>query len=246
MSKTYVIGDLHGRYDLLQMALSEIGKRVHSGRTPATVIMLGDYVDRGLASRQIIELLMDGIGTIKLICLKGNHEEIMYETCRKPLDPNWWLGNGGGQTLMSYGHSARGPIDLSVVSDVHLDWIGKLPYMHVDKHRVYVHAGVDASRPLADQVEAFTGSLWERTRLVTWWRYGDTEQGGHGNYHVLHGHTPYKEGPMRYQGRTNLDTYAWRTGRLVVGVFDDDTPGGPVGLIEVIGKPFDQLVIDGE
>jgi serine/threonine protein phosphatase 1 len=39
------------------------------------------------------------------------------------------------------------------------------------------------------------------------------------------------------QGRSNLDTYAWKTGRLVIGVFDDALPGGPVELIEITAPP---------
>jgi len=53
----------------------------------------------------------------------------------------------------------------------------------------------------------------------------------------VHGHDNDPNGPLLYQGRTNLDTLAWRTGRLAVGVFDDDRPGGPVDVIEVRGPP---------
>ena len=58
---------------------------------------------------------------------------------------------------------------------------------------------------------------------------------GFGDRHVVHGHDNDPEGPLLYPGRTNLDTAAWRTGRLTVGIFDDDRPGGPVDLIEVRG-----------
>lgn len=134
MSKTYVIGDLHGRFDLLEKALLAIVE--HSGTNEATIIALGDYVDRGLQSKQVIDRLMEFSKKkyailAKLICLKGNHEEIMFEACKVPGEVSWWqcwLGNGGGQTLMSYGAPARGPIDLSIVPKAHLDWIDKLPY----------------------------------------------------------------------------------------------------------------------
>jgi serine/threonine protein phosphatase 1 len=39
------------------------------------------------------------------------------------------------------------------------------------------------------------------------------------------------------KNRTNLDTFAWHTGRLVIGVFDDDTPDGPLEILETQGKP---------
>ncbi|WP_249147931.1 hypothetical protein [Bradyrhizobium sp. AUGA SZCCT0177] len=51
----------------------------------------------------------------------------------------------------------------------------------------------------------------------------------------MHGHDNDPEGPLLYEGRTNLDTAAWKTGRLTVGVFDDGRPGGPVDFIVVRG-----------
>ena len=69
----------------------------------------------------------------RLICLKGNHEDIMWQTCRKLPSPSWWLSNGGGATLISYGQKKGDQADVSVVPAAHLDWIEKLPLMHVDK-----------------------------------------------------------------------------------------------------------------
>jgi serine/threonine protein phosphatase 1 len=80
MSKTYAIADLHGRFDLLEMALTCIVERAEPS---GTVVTLGDYVDRGPDSRKIIERLIAGPGLDgwRLICLKGNHEDIMWQTC---------------------------------------------------------------------------------------------------------------------------------------------------------------------
>jgi serine/threonine protein phosphatase 1 len=72
MSKTYAIADLHGRIDLLEMALAKIADHAD---LPATLITLGDYVDRGPDSRQVIERLMAGLDEDwRLVCLKGNHK----------------------------------------------------------------------------------------------------------------------------------------------------------------------------
>jgi serine/threonine protein phosphatase 1 len=217
MTRTYAITDLHGRYDLLIQALNTIFRRPGGG----TVITLGDYVDRGPESRQIISHLMTlrdaPQAGWKVICLKGNHEDMMYETLMKPLDMGWWVGNGGGATLKSYN---------SEVPSNHLHWINQLPSIHTDKHRVFVHAGVDPARPLDDQTEEFK----------LWYRYTDNADIGHGERHVVHGHTPNPLGPEKYKNRTNLDTLAWRTGRLVVAVFDDEKPGPPIEFIEV-GSP---------
>ena len=150
MPFTYAIADLHGRYDLLSEAVTKIVEHSKSDR-PAT-ITLDDYVDRGPKSRQVIERLMDwGSPDLKLVCLKGNHEDIMWQCCGHPSQAGWWMDNGGGPTLISYGQNYGDIVNVKVVPEQHLHWIEKLPLMHVDRHRVYVHAGVDPDLPLAAQ-----------------------------------------------------------------------------------------------
>jgi serine/threonine protein phosphatase 1 len=61
------------------------------------------------------------------------------------------MDNGGGATLISYGQNCGDIVNVKVVPEQHLHWIEKLPLMHVDRHRVYVHAGVDPDLPLAAQ-----------------------------------------------------------------------------------------------
>ena len=226
MSKTYAIADLHGRFDLLEMALAKIADHAE---LPATLVTLGDYVDRGPDSRQVIEHLMKGLDDKgwRLICLKGNHEDIMWQTCRG-IVPNcdWWLANGGGATLISYGQEEGDEADLTVVPDEHLRWIERLPLMHVDKHRIFVHAGLDPNCSLDEQ----------DPQEVIWKIYNDHDNGGHGQRHVVHGHHQHANGPILMKNRTNLDTFAWNTGRLVIGVFDDDTPGGPLEILEAQGQ----------
>ncbi len=229
MSKTYAIADLHGRFDLLEMALTKIAE--HAER-PATLVTLGDYVDRGPNSRQVIERLMDGLGHEgwRLICLKGNHEDIMWQTCLGIVpDCDWWLTNGGGATLISYGQTVGDEADVTVVPDGHLRWIERLPLMHIDKHRIFVHAGVDRKIPLDEQ----------DPQNVIWQIYDDRDEGGHGHRHVVHGHEQHADGPILKKNRSNLDTFAWRTGRLAIGVFDDDTPGGPLEILESQGRPIE-------
>jgi serine/threonine protein phosphatase 1 len=145
MGRTYAIADLHGRFDLLERALVKIAGHA---QLPATVVTLGDYVDRAPDSRQVIERLMGGLDREgwRLICLKGNHEDIMWQTCCGIVpDCDWWLTNGGDATLISYGQAHGEEADVTVVPDEHLRWIERLPSMHVDEHRIFVHAGVDAN-----------------------------------------------------------------------------------------------------
>ena len=231
MSKTYAIADLHGRLDLLEMALAKIAD---DAVLPTTLVTLGDYIDRGPDNRQVIERLMAGLDPKgwRLICLKGNHEDIMWQTCRRKVpDCGWWLTNGGGATLISYGQNEGDEVDLTVVPDEHLRWIERLPLMHVDKHRIFAHAGVDPNCSLAEQ----------ELQDVIWKIYDDRDEGGHEHRHVVHGHDQHADGPILKTKRTNLDTFAWNSGRLVIGVFDDDTLGGPLEILEVRGQPIEAI-----
>jgi serine/threonine protein phosphatase 1 len=220
MSLTYVIPDVHGRYDLFCEGLSDIS--AHSQGSAGVIVMLGDYVDKGPDSKQVIDRLLSGVADgWNLVALKGNHDAMMAEALRDPSKMAAWIEKGGDAALASYGG------DPAAVPQSHIAWLDQLRLMHVDTHRLYVHAGVDPEIPLGRQNEA----------TLLWKRYPKGFSGGFGELHVVHGHDNFPEGPLVYEGRTNLDTLAWRTGRLTIGVFDDDRPGGPVDFIVVRGPP---------
>jgi serine/threonine protein phosphatase 1 len=181
--------------------------------------MIGDYVDKGSHSRQVIERLLSGVAGWNLVALKGNHDAMMVAGLRDPAQLAFWIEKGGDTALASYGGEP------SMVPETHIAWLDQRPLLHVDAHRVYVHAGVDPELPLAQQGED----------TLLWKRYPKGYGGGFGTRHVVHGHDNDPDGPLLFEGRSNLDTAAWRTGRLTVGVFDDDRPGGPVDLIVVRG-----------
>ena len=224
MPRTYVIPDLHGRRDLLDAALPRI--EAHAGGKDATVVVLGDYVDKGPDSRGVIARLRAGVAPhLRLAMLKGNHDALMVAVLRGDVAVANWMVKGGDTALASYGG------DIADVPVHDIDWLDGRPLWHMDAHRIYVHAGVDPALPLAQQ----------DPRLLMTKRYADDDASGHdageGARHVVHGHDRHPDGPLLKQGRSNFDTYAWKTGRLVIGVFDDALPGGPVELIEIIGPP---------
>ena len=155
----------------------------------------------------------------------------MWQTCLGVVpDCDWWLTNGGGATLISYGQSQGEEADVTVVPDEHLRWIEQLSLMHVDNHRIFVHAGVDRNLPLDGQ----------DPQDVIWKIYDDSDEGGYGQRHIVHGHHQHANGPILKKNRTNLDTFAWYTGRLVIGVFDDNMPGGPLEILEAHAQPMGQ------
>jgi serine/threonine protein phosphatase 1 len=217
---TFAVGDVHGRFDLLLKAADAITDYC-AGR-PSRVIMLGDYVDRGPDSRAVIEWLMERQADPEsaLTCLKGNHEAMMVEACQEGGAVEWWCGNGGDATLRNYPDG---------VSRDHLAWMDELPLMARDDHRVFVHAGLMPGFAVDEQTEETC--LWIRERFL---RAGDDW-----GVHVVHGHTPIwackpvASQPELLPHRTNLDTAAFHTGILTVGVFDHDAPGGPIEVLTI-------------
>jgi Calcineurin-like phosphoesterase len=218
MSLTYVIPDIHGRSDLLRDGLARIAAHARGGY--GTLVALGDYVNKGPDSKAVIELLRAGpLPGWPFIPLKGNHDAMMVDGLCDHSKMQWWLDRGGNTTIASYGG------DPSKVPPDDIEWLDGLALMHVDRHRIYVHAGLDPEMPLDRQSE----------RTLLWKRYPQGDASGFAGRHVVHGHDSIVDGPKLYEGRTNLDTRGWRTGRLVIAVFDDDRPGGPIDLINVQG-----------
>jgi serine/threonine protein phosphatase 1 len=235
MTLTYVVPDLHGRLDLLCEGLERMA--AHAGGQAGTAVMLGDYVDKGPQSKQVIDRLLAGLVLAdlvlerlvlegltenwRLVALKGNHDAMMVEALRDPAKMDAWIEKGGDAALASYGGEA------AAVPQAHIAWLDNLPLMHRDQYRLYVHAGVDPTLPLERQTE----------QTLLWKRYPPGDPSGFDGLHVVHGHDNFPEGPLLYEGRSNLDTLAWRTGRLVIGIFDDSRAGGPQDLIEIKGSP---------
>lgn len=199
----FAIGDIHGCYRLLLKALAEVDARSHS---PNTIVFLGDYIDRGPQSREVVEALMRGPTREgdRWICLRGNHEQMMVDTYRKPLEPGWWLDDGGEATEKSFG--GRPP-------EAVIDWCERLPTSYETATHFFVHAGI---RPgLALHLQDDEVKLWIRDKFL------DDER-DHGK-HIVHGHTPNRTAEM-LPNRTNLDSGACFYGTLSVGRFDEPEP----------------------
>ncbi len=230
MSTTYAIPDLHGRRDLLDLAVDAIAQRTRGAA--ATVVLLGDYVNKGPTSAQVLDRLLAPFDPAwQMVFLKGNHDGFMLDGLRDMAAMPKWLENSGAATLRSYAPQSDHIPDPAIVPEAHRAFLERLKTIYVDAHRVFVHAGVDPARPLDAQQEA--------TLLTK--RYAADDASGHGDRHVVHGHHPFRDGPRLLRGRTDLDTLAWQTGRLVVGVFNDARPGGPADLIKVIGPSYQDV-----
>jgi serine/threonine protein phosphatase 1 len=208
---TFAIGDVHGCFDKLQ-ALVLACEQVGGGRD-ARFILIGDYIDRGPHSRDVIDFLIQrqhGEGS-RFICLRGNHEQMLIDAVaegrlRRDLTTHW-LSNGGKHTLHSYGVD-----DPASLPAAHLDWIRALPFTFSDSRRLYVHAGIRPGVPVADQSP--DDLLWIRGPFL--W-----SEAAHPGF-IVHGHTPTDSGlPDLRAHRLNLDTGACYGGELTAAAFTD-------------------------
>jgi len=145
---TFAIGDVHGCLDKLEALLLACEKLC--SRRDARYVFIGDYIDRGPDARKVIDLLMHKqlSEANRFVCLRGNHEQMLIVAAaegRSDRDLMTWWGNGGEQTLDSYGVN-----DPSSLPAPHLEWIKTLPLMFNDQKRLFVHAGIRPGIAISD------------------------------------------------------------------------------------------------
>ncbi|MBY3035691.1 serine/threonine protein phosphatase [Rhizobium laguerreae] len=211
MRYTFAIGDIHGCIDPLNRMIDRIAAYAPGG----TVVFVGDYVDRGPDSKSVLDRIIAGPSEPwRWICLKGNHEDMMVAAYADGQSRAVWLGNGGLETEISYGGR---------VLPQHLQWAADRPLMHVDRHRIFVHAGVDPAFPLDRQSQDD----------LLWMRFLAGEPGEYWGKHLVHGHTPSRSNPVTTENRTNIDSGCVFGGKLSCAVFDDEIAGGPIDFIAV-------------
>ena len=229
----YAIADIHGRFDLLSALYTTILEDIKDVDDPsgAQIIFLGDYVDRGPQSKEVLDFLMglkDDDHT-KHVFLFGNHEDLMclsYHGDKSAF--RCWSTNGGEQTLASFGITV--PYYTSAMDRAlkpYVEWMESLSFYYTVHDYVFCHSGslrFDFDIPLEAQ-----------KNTLTW---GRVEPGAYKNYSkwVIHGHTPTWDVPEIEFHRVNMDTGGWyhAVSHLWAGVL----PHGPcqesdIRLIEV-------------
>ena len=222
------IGDVHGRFDKLEELFDLLNAKYATN--PKMVVMLGDYVDRGPQSAQVVELLRDCEQGSHFHCLKGNHEDLMIQAVLEKYNEDLWMMNGGAHTVKSYVDMYPDNYQDNLIDDA--TWMKSLPTMVQSEHRIYVHAGLNPRRRSLEE---------QRDEEVMWirdpWLMSDYDWGKH----VVHGHTHTwgrkKIGEVeQLPTRTNLDTGAFYTGVLSAAIFDASIPGGPIEIIQTQGN----------
>jgi serine/threonine protein phosphatase 1 len=221
--RIYAVSDVHGCADLLQSVFSAIDHHLkRSGPARSLHVFLGDYIDRGPASRQTIDLLLERSRHHESIFLKGNHEAFLLDLLNQPGRMETWKDFGGLQTLMSYGLRPK----LRTDRDEQRELIDSLRRVMPAPHRqffaqlrpsfscgdfFFTHAGVKPGVALTDQRE--DDLLWIRDEFL------ESEE-DFGKF-IVHGHTPVKKPDLR-TNRINIDTGAYATGVLTLLTIEGD------------------------
>jgi serine/threonine protein phosphatase 1 len=196
MDQIFVIGDIHGCASELDALLSSL-PLAHGD----TIAFVGDYIDRGPASTDVIRIVLDlqrdpGLRTV---CLKGNHEDMFLDYMGLGgRHGGAFLYNGGAATLVSYGMEpwCEGPVVASRLPADHLSFFRALQTTYLTPPFLVVHAGVHPERALAEQREE--DLLWIRDRFIA---------GPHAlPYTVCFGHTPRRDVLIDLPYKIGLDT----------------------------------------
>jgi len=222
-TRIYAVGDIHGRYDLLERLLDRIAVDAGAAAVDDNIlIMLGDYIDRGPQSREVIERLSgDPLPGFTTICLRGNHEAALLDFFDSPSTLETWSMFGGRETLLSYGVPADmlppESRDTTAARDLfckrlpthHRAFFAGLSANAEIGDYIFVHAGLRPGVPVARQDE--TDMIWIRHEFLQF-------KGDFGKK-VVHGHTPVAQ-PEVHVNRINVDTGAYYSNRLTCVVLE--------------------------
>lgn len=199
MSKVFAIGDIHGcAYELKQLL------KILPFDKDSTIVFLGDYVDRGPGSQEVIQTIIELKKHTQVVTLTGNHEDMFLEFLRDPSSilAGLFILNGGSATLASY------VIDGSnyIIPDEHLQFLNDLQLYHETDTHFFVHAGVpEIHLNQLDDIKNKNDLIWIRNKFLrsnfNWEKM------------IVHGHTPTKQVELK-ENRINLDTGCVFQGQL--------------------------------
>ncbi len=224
-TRVYAIGDIHGGLNLLKKLIAAILKNEKKSPTKDTLylIFLGDYIDRGKHSKQVIDYLQTQLPKqFKTIFLKGNHEDIMLNAL--DLDApsvskkfRHWYYCGGKTTIQSYDVPLSQDFDAlaevfyeAISKTSHLKFFKKLSIKFEIGHYFFCHAGINPKRPLKKQ--RFEELIWIRDKFLN-----ATQQ--HEKI-IVHGHTP--EIAKHHGNRIGIDSGSVISGKLTAVCLEGD------------------------
>lgn len=228
----YAIGDVHGCANLLDRLLLAIEEDARAKGSDYGIVVLGDFIDRGPSSSDVVSKLIQLERTGRVLTLMGNHERMFVQFVDAPHQNAAWLDEGGYETLASYGIHLSSMEMLktsgrriqqtlhAAVTDGHLEWIRALPHAASvtmnGETCIFCHAGYDLSRDERSQTE----------RTLLWGQNGSE---GSDTVRIVHGHF-VTSSPKASARRIIIDTGAWKSGVLSCVRL---TPGAEPSVISV-------------
>jgi len=192
MERVFAVGDIHGCLDKLVLLMGKIDIDFKKD----TLVFIGDYIDRGPESKEVVDYLMDlARGKDSVIFLKGNHE-YMLQGYLDGTDTMFFLANGGEATIRSYLQSGMRD-EVEPIPPDHLVFFDSLRLYYETADYIFVHAGLKAQVPLEKQNE--WDMLWIREEFI----YSDFDFGRQ----VVFGHTAFQK-PLVLANKIGIDTGA--------------------------------------
>lgn len=218
-----IIGDIHGRFDLLRTLLA----RLQQNQNAQTLrhIFVGDLIDRGSQSANVLDIVRANVmlEPERFICLMGNHERMMLDFLKDPeARGQRWFNAGGIETLVSFGiklpllgrmtgveYRAAAEALHNALPEGMENWIGNLPLIWQQNDLIVTHAG--AAPRVAIKEQSDHDLLWGHPDFLRKPRKD--------GLWVAHGHYTCSTATAEH-GRISTDTAAWTSGRLSAALID--------------------------
>lgn len=212
--RIYAIGDIHGCSHLLEEMMQLIRLDCEHYRGECWTIFLGDYVNRGPSSHQVLQRLSQMAMEPRHVFLMGNHEEVLLNIINgKENLVKFFLSMGGKETLLSYGMSHE-QLKIYTFNDIYQYIKSSIPEFHINFLKslynqffiddyMFVHAGIDLNKPAVEQDPGVT----------RWIRAGFVDRDFEYEKTVVHGHTIFDNVTLG-RFRIGIDTGAYQSGRL--------------------------------
>lgn len=219
-TRFYVIGDIHGRNDLFEALIMAIEDEASkAGELDVRVVLLGDLVDRGPASAQVVANAREWQKRRQVDIVAGNHEQMFLESFDSDKVLRHFIRHGGRETILSYGvpedrYNEATIEQLQAMMHDHVpqedrEFLSRFDEMIIAGDYLFVHAGIRPGVELEEQSRE--DMMWIREQFL--------DHEGKYPYHVVHGHTIFEEVDAR-PNRTGIDTGAYRNGRLTALVLE--------------------------